>query len=75
MKTAVKTSVVAGAIALAATFGAPTASATTTHWLGTQADIVDGGVVQGWTVSHLSAHDGSSDAVRTDQNVAVAFAA
>ncbi|MCH9731730.1 MAG: MPT63 family protein [Actinomycetia bacterium] len=55
MKTAVKTSVMAAAIALTATFGAQTAAAaqTSTNWLGTQADIVDGGVVQGWTVSHL----------------------
>lgn len=53
--TAVKTAVAGAAIALSATFGAPTAAAEATGlaWLGTQADLVDGNVVQGWTVSHL----------------------
>ncbi len=62
MKPAVKTAVVAGAIALAATFSASTAAAeqTTTNWLGAQADIVNGPVVQGWTVSHLQK---STDAI------------
>ncbi|MGD9620721.1 MAG: DUF1942 domain-containing protein [Mycolicibacterium sp.] len=53
--TAVKTAVAGAAIALSATFGAPNAAAEETGlaWLGTQADLVDGSVVQGWTVSHL----------------------
>ena len=55
MKTAAKISAGAAAFALAATLGAPTAAAEQSgaNWLGTQADVADGGVVQGWTVSHL----------------------
>lgn len=55
MKIAAKISAGAAAFALAATLGVTTAAAEQSgaNWLGTQADIVDGGVVQGWTVSHL----------------------
>ncbi|MCH9731143.1 MAG: MPT63 family protein [Actinomycetia bacterium] len=51
----VKTAAAAAAVGLATMVGAPLAAAeqTSTNWLGTQADIVDGPVVQGWTVSHL----------------------
>jgi len=51
----VKTVTAAAAVGLAAMVGAPIAAAgkTSTNWLGTQADVVDGPVVQGWTVSHL----------------------
>ncbi len=56
-----KTAVAAAAIGLATMVGAPIAAAgqTSTAWLGTQADIVDGGVVQGWVVSHLQKSDDS----------------
>ncbi len=58
----VKTAAAAAAVGLATMVGAPLAAAgqTSTNWLGTQANIVDGPVVQGWTVSHLQP---STDAI------------